>query len=68
MPLKYKINIMDALKGKGYSSYQLRKNNVLSQSTMQKLRNGEGVSWDNLERLCALLDCQPGDIMEYVKE
>lgn len=68
MGLQFKINILEALKEKGYTSYVLRKDNLLSQSTLQKLRDGKGLSWDNLERLCALLDCQPGDLLEYVKE
>ncbi len=67
MPLQFKIDILEALKNKGYSSYTLRKENILSQSTLQKLREGKGLSWENIERLCTLLDCQPGDIMEYVK-
>lgn len=67
MPLKFKIDILEALKNKGYSSYTLRKENILSQSTLQKLREGKGLSWENIERLCTLLDCQPGDIMEYAK-
>lgn len=65
MPLKYKINVLDALKEKGYSSYILRKEKLLSESTIQKLRSGEGVSWDNLETLCQLLECDIGDILEY---
>ena len=68
MPLKFKIDILEALKEKGYSSYTLRKENILSQSTIQKLREGKGLAWDNIERLCSLLDCQPGDLIEYVKE
>lgn len=68
MGLQFKINALEALKEKGYTSYILRKENILSQSTLQKLRGGQGLSWDNLERLCSLLDCQPGDLLEYVKE
>ena len=68
MPLKYKINVLDALKEKGYSSYILRKEKHLSESTIQKLRNGEGVSWDNLEILCRLLDCDLGAILEFQKD
>ena len=68
MPLKFKIDILEALKEKGYSSYTLRKENILSQSTIQKLREGKGLAWDNIERLCSLLDCQPGDLIEFVKE
>lgn len=73
MPLKYKINILEALKEKGYSSYFFRttedRRKKLSESTLQKLRKGEqGISWDNIETICRLLDCQPGDIIEYEKD
>ena len=68
MALKYKIDILEALKEKGYSSYNLRKEKLLSESTIQKLRSGEGVSWDNLDTLCRLLDCDISAILEYQKE
>ena len=68
MALQFKVNILEALTEKGYTTYKLRKDNILSQSTLQKLREGKGLAWENIERLCALLDCQPGDLLEYVKE
>lgn len=68
MALQYKINVLEALKSKGYTTYTLRKEKILSESTIQKLRVGEGVAWDNLETLCRLLDCNIGDLLEYVKE
>ena len=68
MPLQFKVDVLEALKEKGLSTYALRKDNILSQSTIQKLREGKGLSWENIERLCSLLDCQPADIMEFVKE
>jgi putative transcriptional regulator len=68
MALQYKINDLDALKEKGYTTYSLRKEKLLSESTIQKLRVGEGVAWDNIETLCKLLDCDVGDLWEYVKE
>lgn len=68
MPLVYKIDVLDALKEKGYTTYSLRKNKLLSESTIQKLRNNIGVAWDNLETLCELLDCQPADLIAYEKE
>ena len=68
MALQYKINVLDALKEKGYTTYTLRKEKLLSESTIQKLRVGEGVAWDNLETLCKLLDCDISDLLEYIKE
>ena len=68
MPLKYKVNILEALKKKGITTYSLRKEKALSESTIQKLRNGDGVSWENLETLCRLLDCDISDILVYSKD
>ena len=68
MALKYKINVLDALKEKGYSSYTLRREKLLSESTIQKLREGEGGAWDNLDTLCRLLECDISDLLEYQKE
>lgn len=66
MGLQYKIDVVSALKEKGITSYKIRSEKLLSESTLQKLRKGEGVSWDNLETLCCLLECQPSDLIEYV--
>lgn len=68
MGLKYKIDVLEALKQAGYSTYKLKKEKLLAESTVQKLRNAEMVSTDNLARLCALLDCQPSKLIEYMKE
>ena len=65
MPLKYKVDILAALKEKGYNTTKIRTEGLLSQST---LRNKQGVSWENLETLCDLLECQPADLIEWVKE
>jgi putative transcriptional regulator len=67
MPLQYKIDVVAALKDKGYTSYKIRQEKLLSESTIQKLRSGKGVSWENIETLCRLLDCQPGDLIVYRK-
>ena len=68
MPINYRFDILAALKERGYSTYRLRKEKLLSESTIQKLRNGDPVSLENISTLCRLLNCQPGDIMEYVEE
>lgn len=63
MPLKYKIDVLAALISAGFSTYRLQKEKLLSQSTIQKLRDGQPISWANIEKLCSLLHCQPGDIL-----
>ena len=68
MPIKYKIDVLAALKAAGYSTYKLRKEKILAESTLQQFRNGDIVSNENLSRVCELLRCQPGDILAYVPE
>lgn len=68
MGMVYKIDVLKALQESGYSTYRLRKERLLSESTIHKLRYGIGVSWDNIETICRLIGCQPGDILEYVEE
>ena len=68
MGLQFKVDVLAALKEKGITTYQIRKEKLLSESTVQTLRAGIGVSWENLETLCRLLDCQPYDLIEFVKD
>lgn len=67
MPVKYRLDILTALKGAGYSSTRIRNEKVMGQATLTQLRRGELVSWKNIETICRLLRCQPGDILEYVE-
>jgi len=68
MGLKYKINVLEELKQKGITTYSLRKEKQLSESTIQRLRNGESVSWENLETICKLLDCDISYLLIYKKD
>ena len=68
MAVRYKCDILAALKDAGYSTYRLRQEKLLGESVLQQLRSGQLVSWANIDRLCALLNCQPGDLLEYTTE
>ena len=68
MPIKYKINVLAALKSVGFSTYKLRKEKIFNETVLQKFRDDELVTADNLALLCKLLNCQPGDILEYVPD
>lgn len=68
MPVGYKIDVLAALKEKGYSTYKLRKEKLLGESVLTQLRNDEPVSWANVARICELLGCQVGDLLEYKAE
>ena len=66
MPIVYKIDILDALKSKGYNTNRLRKEKLLSESVIQGLRDNRYITLTNISTICALLECQPGDLLEYV--
>ena len=68
MPIKYKIDVLAALKECGYSSTRIREEKLIGQSYLQQLRHGELVSWKTIETICRLLKCQPGDIIEFVDD
>lgn len=68
MPLVYKINVLEALKEKGYNTNRLRKEKILAESTIQKLRRQEPISWANIAQICELLECQPSDFLESIRE
>ena len=68
MAIRYKIDVMAELKKKGYSSTKIREDKLIGQSYLQQLRHQELVSWKTIDTICALLDCQVGDIVEYVKD
>lgn len=68
MPICYKIDVLAKLKEAGYNTNRIRKENLLSQSVLQYLRTGKKVSLSAIEKICELLNCQPGDILEYVSE
>ena len=65
VPVAYKIDVLAALKEKGFSTYKLRQEKLLGESVIQQIRVGDPVSWPNVARLCELLGCQIGDILEY---
>ena len=64
--LKYKINILEALKEKGYTSYKIRKDKLIGEAQLTKIRRGDIASKETLNTICRLLYCQPGDILKYI--
>lgn len=60
----YKIDVLDALKAAGYNTTKIRKEKIIGEATVQRIRKKEFVSWDVLAKLCQLLHCDVGDIIE----
>lgn len=53
---------------KGIKKTNLRYEHKVHPTTIQKIVNGETINTDTIIVLCHALDCQPGDIMEYVPD
>ena len=66
MPIQYKIDVLAALREKGYTQNRIREEKLIGQSYLTQLRHGELVSWKTIETICSLLGCQPGDLVEYI--
>jgi putative transcriptional regulator len=66
MAIKYD-RLLSLMRSKGITSYTMKKNNIIGQATMKKIKEGGDIDTRTISKLCALLNVQPGDIMEYVE-
>lgn len=66
--IAYKIDVLAALKDRGFSTYRIRKDKIFSESTLQAFRSGDTVSYPVIEKLCQLLGCDVGDVLHYVPD
>jgi len=67
MALKY-YKLLDTLNKKGISKGELQKMSDISSATVAKLSSHEKVSLDVIDKICGVLQVQPGDIMEYIPD
>jgi len=67
MPIKYDklINLMHE---KGITSYTIKRDKVIGQATYKKIIEGGDIDTRTIAKLCKLLNCQPGDILEYSED
>lgn len=51
------------------TSYLLtKKDKIIGQATYKSIINNNHIDTRTLNALCAYLDCQPGDLLEYVPD
>lgn len=66
--IRYKIEIIPALKKIGINTTTAKISGIFGQDTMKKFRKGDtNISLEVLNRLCCVLELQPSDIIEYVE-
>ncbi len=62
------INVLDLLSRCGYTSYELRKQKIFGEATIQKLRRGGLPSWKELDFICRVLSYDISELIEYKKD
>ena len=60
--------LLNMLEKQGLTTYKIRKDKIISESTLQNIREGKRITTDSIAALCAALNCQPGDILEYIPD
>lgn len=65
--------LVKKLKENNISQYKLKQEKILGSATISKIfknngRNGESIDMKVVDKLCKLLECQPGDILERVED
>lgn len=63
----YKIKVLETLGEAGYTPSKLRKEKLLGENAIQCLRENKMVGIKALDKICSILDMQPGNIIKYVE-
>lgn len=66
--IRYKRNIIGMLAEKGLTTYVIRQNKIFTEGQLQQMRTDKLVTQDTLDKLCAILECQPGFLLEYIPD
>lgn len=66
MPIQITLDIVIAKRG--IKGKELASQIGITEQNLSLLRTGKvkGVRFATLEKICAILECQPGDIIQYV--
>lgn len=58
----------ETIQKKGITTYVLINDYKVSRSLIDKLKHNKGLSTSTLNDLCFMLDCELGDIAEYISD
>ena len=64
----WKKDVLEELKKKGYSTYRLQKEKIISGKTLNDITNNKMVGINVIDRLCKILKCQPSALIEWVED
>lgn len=67
MPIVYD-KMVKLLDEKGVTSYTVKRDNIIGQATFRKIKKGGAIDTRTIAKICKILKCQPGDILEYIPD
>lgn len=67
MAIKY-YRLLDMMNRQGIGKEELRKKISVSPATMAKISKNEYVSLEVINKICDVMNCQPGDILEFIRD
>lgn len=68
MAIEVNLNVMLAKRKMSMTELAERVGITLANLSVLKTGKAKAIRFSTLEAICEALDCQPGDILEYVKE
>lgn len=68
MPIVFNLDVMMAKRKMSLNELSLRVGITISNLSILKTGKAKAVRLETLDAICRALDCQPGDILEYVKK
>ena len=67
LPIVYD-KLVKLLNEKGVNSYTIKRDKIIGQASYKKIKEGGDIDTRTISKLCKYLNCQPGDILEYVPD
>lgn len=68
MPIVVNLDVMMARRKMSLSELSEKVDITLANLSILKTGKAKAIRFSTLEKICEVLDCQPADIFEYVKE
>ena len=62
------LDILQKLADKGWTAYKLRQEKIIGEATMTRIRKGEPIKTDTIDKICGLLNCQPSDLLKWERD
>ena len=62
------VDVIRMLSDAGYNTGRIRRDKIIGERALQKIREGKLPSWNELNKLCSLLHVHPVDLLEYIPD